>query len=235
MEIFKESNLSVFKLVSFNREINKQNIKRLLNLTKQKNQLHLFPIVVDKDMNVIDGQHRLEVAKQLCCPIYYIKTSDSATPEGIYNLNSAGKKHSLEDKVTMLAKSGNASAIEIIELYKKFLKKIKIGGLLETVYFDRSKKSIEKLVKGVPLDNSGVKLAGLIAKHLPESACQSKTCRSIVLILKTNPQIKMESFFERLSKNWQKVIIGDEFTIKRTLIEAYNLNLAAENRAAMSL
>src|SRR5215469_12497290 len=73
--ILKTSDLSIFKNVSFNRDKNKKHIQDVVKIIKKENLLHLHPILVNNEMEVIDGQHRLEAAKDLGLEIFYIKSN----------------------------------------------------------------------------------------------------------------------------------------------------------------
>ncbi len=55
-----------------NRPINPEHLERLYDAVSEKNFLQEFPILVDRNMVVIDGQHRLRVAEALGVPIYYL-------------------------------------------------------------------------------------------------------------------------------------------------------------------
>lgn len=70
MEIHKTTEYSKFNLYECNRPTQGDYV---LNSIKSNNLLHLHPIIVDKNMSVIDGQHRLQAAKELEVPIYYIQ------------------------------------------------------------------------------------------------------------------------------------------------------------------
>lgn len=64
----------IFKSIDGNRAVSNYAVKNLKNAIKKDNQLRIHPILVDENMRVIDGQHRLEAARQLAIPIYYIKS-----------------------------------------------------------------------------------------------------------------------------------------------------------------
>lgn len=69
LNIQKTDKYSQFKLFSGNRVVSSE---KLLQSVKRKNLLESHPILVDKEFRVIDGQHRLQVAKDLKVPIYYV-------------------------------------------------------------------------------------------------------------------------------------------------------------------
>ncbi len=71
-QIQKTKSYEIFKKLDGNRGIEKGHVRRLKEAVEKENCLHLHPIVVNKKMEIIDGQHRLEVAKQLGLDIFYI-------------------------------------------------------------------------------------------------------------------------------------------------------------------
>lgn len=71
-KIYGTRNYAMFTLDESNRPIVPEKVTKLSESIKVKNFLHLWPIVVDTNFKVIDGQHRLTVAKLLEVPIYYV-------------------------------------------------------------------------------------------------------------------------------------------------------------------
>jgi ParB-like nuclease family protein len=67
--IHKTTNYSQFQFYKRNRRIA---CELMIESIKKKNMLKEHPIIVDKNMFVIDGQHRLKAAEHLKTPIYYI-------------------------------------------------------------------------------------------------------------------------------------------------------------------
>lgn len=71
MEILKTKDYGSFKEINSNREVDQRHVRSLVAAIEQKNLLHVNPIVCNADMEVIDGQHRLEAARALGVEIYY--------------------------------------------------------------------------------------------------------------------------------------------------------------------
>jgi hypothetical protein len=61
-----------FKTLEGNRKISETHVKNLADFISRRNLLMYNPILVNENFEVVDGQHRLEAAKQLGIPIYYI-------------------------------------------------------------------------------------------------------------------------------------------------------------------
>lgn len=99
--IQKTNDYSIFKSVSFNREKNKRHIESIKKIIQKENLLHLHPILVNEKMEVVDGQHRLEAAKELGLDVFYIQ--DKISYEHILNSNLFQKKLVLEDVIKYYA------------------------------------------------------------------------------------------------------------------------------------
>ena len=98
-------NYDQFKRFDSNREVNKGHFKKLVDSVKAKNLLHLFPIVVNVDFEIIDGQHRLSVARELGVPIYFL-IDDEVTKVDIALVNNNRKQWSVRDYINFHDKEG---------------------------------------------------------------------------------------------------------------------------------
>lgn len=76
VNVFVENDLSVFSVHSSARRL--WPIESLVDFMKDKNLLRYYPIVVDKNKVVLDGQRRLAAAKKLNFPIYYIVAENAS-------------------------------------------------------------------------------------------------------------------------------------------------------------
>jgi hypothetical protein len=72
LEIRETQEFSIFKTFKGNRLVNRNQVESLKRAIQQKNLLRCRPIIVNTEMEIIDGQHRLEAAKELNIPIPYI-------------------------------------------------------------------------------------------------------------------------------------------------------------------
>lgn len=109
----------MFGRISSNRKIDRKHVKNLVEVIRANNLLHLNPIIVDGELRVVDGQHRLEAARQLGVPIYYI-VNDSVGKTDIAALNSNKKNWSLVDYINFHTKEnrpGFKRLQEFMELY----------------------------------------------------------------------------------------------------------------------
>jgi hypothetical protein len=96
-----------FSFITGNRTINETKVKRIIkDIDEGLNMLKYCPIVVTKDMKIIDGQHRYTVCKILKCPVHYI-IADEITLNGIAKVNSRTERWKPIDFVKCYIETGN--------------------------------------------------------------------------------------------------------------------------------
>lgn len=71
MKTHTTSDYSIFKFLRQNREVGRPLVRRLAQSLALSNLLHTNPILVTPQMEIIDGQHRLEACKILKIPVVY--------------------------------------------------------------------------------------------------------------------------------------------------------------------
>lgn len=153
---------SIFKDVDSNREVDPRHVARLARAISTKNLLHLNPIIVDADMRVIDGQHRMEAAKDLGVEIWYMVDEDISKSD-ISHLNSNKKNWTLIDYVnfyTVEKRRGFATLSKFIAEHPQIPVSSAIG--LLNPYGRRNTKEV---MEGY-LDVSNIVQAGEIAEFL---------------------------------------------------------------------
>lgn len=110
---------SLFHRIESNRDINPSHLKRLMASIQAKNYLYLFPIIINKDMEIVDGQHRLIAARELKLPIFYL-IDDKITKAEIAMVNSNRKGWAAIDYIEYYAKEGNAAYKKITTLLSEY-------------------------------------------------------------------------------------------------------------------
>lgn len=118
-EIKSTTNYEIFKRLRMNRQPFERHILRLMAAIEHNNCLASCPIIVDKEMQVIDGGHRLEAAKRLAVPIFYT-VMEHATPEDMVRLNEATMRWTNEDFLNFFMESGNRNYAELHNFMLKY-------------------------------------------------------------------------------------------------------------------
>ena len=112
----KTSKYDIFKF-RYNRDLDNANLRKIKNSISTNNMLEFRPILVDSEMYVIDGQHRLEAAKQLNIPIFY-EVNHEAEDRDILLLNENQKKWGNIDYVKYYMEHGNEHYRRLMECIK---------------------------------------------------------------------------------------------------------------------
>lgn len=99
-----------FKIIEGNRNIYAKHLMDLTISIVRKNMLAENPIIVNEKMEVIDGQHRLEVARNNNLPVYYVVSKGAGLNE-VTALNSNLKKWTNVDFLASYALTGNENYI----------------------------------------------------------------------------------------------------------------------------
>ncbi len=112
-------NYEQFKLIKGNRERVVAHVNKLKKAIEDRNLLHINPIIVDDEMRVVDGQHRLEAAKELGVPVYYL-VLERASLRDVQVLNANNKKWGLADYLNSYCETGKADYIEVRDAAEKY-------------------------------------------------------------------------------------------------------------------
>ena len=104
-EALSTINYFQFKRIKSNRPIEKQHVTELVNEIRKENLLHLFPILVNNAMEIIDGQHRLAEAEQLGLYIYY-QIDDKISKEHIARVNRFARNWKVNDYINYFTEEG---------------------------------------------------------------------------------------------------------------------------------
>lgn len=108
-----------FRTRKDNRPIKESHILALKRNILISNDLHLNPIVVTEDMQVIDGQHRLIAASQLGVPIYYL-VDRNFKPKKMITLNKVQLRWSIDNYLNYYIANGTDYYKEVGEVAERY-------------------------------------------------------------------------------------------------------------------
>ena len=122
----KTKDYEIFKLREDNREkINRDHVNLLKKSIGVRNLLEFRPIVVNGDMEILDGQHRFLAARELDLDIYY-NVEKSLKGEDILLLNTS-KSWNSADYLNYYVKNGYEHYISLQTFIKKHGLSIKVA------------------------------------------------------------------------------------------------------------
>lgn len=108
----KTSNYDLFKLSKFNR-----NVLIRQEMLDQAERGFIAPIIVNENMVVIDGQHRLEASKRIGVPVSYI-VINGLDKDDIVNMNTVQRKWGMANFIEAFANQGNPEYIKLVDILK---------------------------------------------------------------------------------------------------------------------
>lgn len=112
----KTNKYSQFIFVNTNRnKIHEYRVKELMESIKQENFLHLKPILVNKKMEVMDGNHRLLAAQALKVDIYYVV--DDVSDSCMLAMQNS-KQWINADYLNFYVRKGKAEYIKLLNFMK---------------------------------------------------------------------------------------------------------------------
>lgn len=117
--IFSTIDYDKFRFFDENRELKEFYIKRMMQSIAEKNLLHRYPILVNKDFYILDGQNRFQAARRLGIPIYY-KFENMLELDDIIMVQVTQLKWGMEDYLHYYAVKGKKEYIAIDSLLKKY-------------------------------------------------------------------------------------------------------------------
>lgn len=116
--VYTTKNYSIFKRLTGNRDIPESRISTIVSSIQKIGWIH-NPIVVNENMEVIDGQGRLTALQRLNMPVEYIIATGAGTKECIYmNMNMVNWK--LPDFIKSYAEQGNENYQRLLKLMLKY-------------------------------------------------------------------------------------------------------------------
>lgn len=232
--VCKETNLDKFTVHPTCRPT--RNINKLVDAIRQKNLLEFYPIIVDRNMVVFDGQRRLEAARQLGLPIYYIVFQNIS----MWMIASAGglaKSWGLADYLKHHAELGNPVYVRLREIMKKYDFLNAESFLLLGDHSAGNDPSRQKFKSGqYEIDNISLELFDFFRQLPPLVAKQNMVQRLVGSLYRRN----RSSYFLTRMKNILTTNV-DSFAVRTdskamsaNLVALYNSGLTAEKRIEYS-
>lgn len=108
------TNYGKFRKVRGNRVINRRYLSKLAESIQENNLLPQNPIIVNERMQVLDGQHRLKIAKLLSFPIHYTVVKTGSLKE-VQMLNTNVRQWTANDFLESYVSLGNKDYIQLKE------------------------------------------------------------------------------------------------------------------------
>ena len=142
--VYITTDYTKFKRLTGNRDIPESRISKIVDSIQKIGWIH-NPIVVNENMEVIDGQGRLTALQRLKMPVEYVIAPGAGTKECVYmNMNMVNWK--LPDFVKSYAEQGNENYQRLVSLMEKY-----VGGnlnIISTALYRISKSKLREIKEG---------------------------------------------------------------------------------------
>lgn len=96
-KIYSTKDYSRFSFLENNRIVKRSHVNEFKEEIKKNDRTMCFPIVVDPNLRIIDGQHRFHACMELGLPIYYVVDDDADAEQAMINCNKINKKWEMMD------------------------------------------------------------------------------------------------------------------------------------------
>lgn len=225
-----------FKFITGNRGIGSANLTKLIRSIREKDMLSINPIIVNENMEIIDGQHRLEAAKALEVPIYYIVQGETGVDEVIM-LNTVSKNWGMLDFAKSYANLGQEDYKRVLDLNEKF--GVSVSVILSIA---GGKKYIDQRATSHSFKS------GLFTMSPIEEMYVANTCHNLqkfkphfprwksshfvgaMLTLFKDPYFKTDRFLSKLDSGIKLHIQDNKAAYLRAIEEIYNHGISDERR-----
>jgi len=119
-EVKDTKEYSKFKILEGNRVTDDNHIKRLQRLMLTSGNLtQQFPVVINQNWEVIDGQHRIKALEQLGWPVFYIVKED-LNLQDVRAINIGHRNWTWKDYAISFAELGNKNYERLLALHEEF-------------------------------------------------------------------------------------------------------------------
>lgn len=231
-KVHKTNNYDKFNLYKFNRSINEGLVKRLMESISKIGYIQGKTILVDKDMNIIDGQHRFTACKRLGLPIFY--TIIKADPQvAIIELNSQQIGWKMNDYINSWAHSGVKCYQDLLEFEKT--EKMGISNSMHIFFNGDFDKTMTRDIKAGKIYTANP-LAKQISDFINSSTMvpynkHSHFVRGLVKVFPKLNKKQIEKLKAGLISLPQQATTGHYLTAFENLI---NRGVTAKNRISLS-
>lgn len=125
--VYKTKQYNIFKIMKDNRDLRKvKELSKKMNLSKE----YPFntPIIVNEKMQVIDGQHRLFLAKGVEKYVYFIQVK-GATIDDVIDMNTIKNEWKVQDFIKSYSNRGNVYYKIIQDLQNKHKDEVELSAI----------------------------------------------------------------------------------------------------------
>ncbi len=207
----KTTDYGIFKNINGNRQISPAHVQGIASAIERKNLLEHFPLLVNEDMEIIDGQHRLMAAVKLGLPVYY-DVIPGLHIEDIMSINTHSKNWSVHDFIEAYIRL----EMPDYEVLKDFMGRHHMSASLSGALLD-GYSGLQGGRAATKIRNGTFKVASLgyaeeimakvheIDPFCDFSAKKDRTFISTITVLRNNPEFDWDKLIAKLRMHGQRI------------------------------
>lgn len=229
-----------FKTLSSNRRVDMNHVKRLAKSMKENP--HLFetrPILVNENMFVIDGQHRLRAAQENKQPVYYM-VSKGITVDDTRTLNTTQANWTMMDFARSYASTGNEHYQTFLAAVSKYpnlqptVIRFYLGGQAsQNALYTQAFKNGDFVVERPNLSDIYLEQLSNIKRHLPNVQLTRAYGLAFYKLFENPEVFDYEYFLGKLENEGAAALMRGSAEMKdafRCIEDVYNYNRNEKNR-----
>lgn len=235
--IVQTKDYSKFNELEGNRAVDLKHVKRIqANMLNVGNLTSEFPIVVNENLEVIDGQHRLAALRELGWPVFY-RIQEGLSLATVRGINQAGQNWSWRDYASSFAKQGKANYQVFLDLSEKYsqgygvisiyLGMPKISGNSRTHIFNQGELKIVDIAKTRKLLDQYQEVSTMLGH---DAAMFAQAMYNIM----RNPNYDHQHMLHKITVNNTELHkLGTVNDYLRFIENVYNYKVSEENRVRL--
>jgi hypothetical protein len=244
--IYETTNYDMFKNISGNRSLNLFNVRRIIESIDVNGYLTSV-VIVNENMEVIDGQHRVEAARETGKPVLYVISQGYGVHQ-IQALNSNSKNWGREDYLNSYCELGIPVYLQI-KAFREMYPTLSLTAILNILSL-RLSNNTKRLEKGGEVREKkfemgkfeipNIELSVEIADHLAEFAeiydgyNRTHFVAAIVHFMK-NPNYSPSEMISKLKQQPTALVhCANTIQYKELLEKIYNYKRKASGRVSLA-
>lgn len=226
-----------FNIIHGNRQVDKNHVRELQRLMVENGNLtNQFPIVVNANMEVIDGQHRLEALRGLGWEVAYI-IEDDASIAMVRSINLGNKNWNWRDMAQSFADLGNKEYAWLLHFVDKhnlsFSIAMRFAGQSIARRTDSDYYQGNMVIADKTAAEDMVEHYKKALKYVDEAMSLRDFATSLYR-LSQSPAYDKDRMIEKLKeKGYTLPIKASQNDFMRKLEEIYNSGLSVENKVRL--
>ena len=236
--VYETCDYGKFKIITGNRKVDPSRVRRIVNSIEHVG-VRMVPIVVNRKMEVIDGQGRLGALKLLGKPVRYV-VDDVADVEECRWLNIGCQNWSLRDFIKSYADLGNEDYVVLNSIFEEYVNDIGADTIFTVASGSYTNKDPDRIKSG----KFKMKVSAVVAAErldylkmfvpkIRDTGGKSREMFSAILFAYDREGVDRSRLYERFSnidvdkeRGLRASILGN----LRLLEELYNYRLGSESR-----